>query len=98
MAVRVGIYNEPCDGGIGGSEISVAVLAEALSSRHEVEIIHHKPCIERQRLAGISGTDLSAVRMREVAAEPYAFGDAHAPWRRYKRAGAWRGSVIPTCP
>ena len=40
--MRVGIYNEPSGGGIGGSEISVAVLAEALSGQHKVEIIHHK--------------------------------------------------------
>ena len=40
--MRVGIYNEPSGSGIGGSEVSVAVLAEALARQHQVEIIHHK--------------------------------------------------------
>src|ERR1044071_10415350 len=91
--VRVGIYNEPSEGGIGGAEISVAVLAEALANQHEVEIIHHNPYMNRQRLAEISDTDLSAVRLREVAAEPYAFGSAHAPWRRYREARVWQAAL-----
>ncbi|HYP26924.1 MAG TPA: glycosyltransferase [Blastocatellia bacterium] len=91
--MRVGIYNEPPGGGIGGSEVSVAVLAEALAPRHQVEIIHHKPYMNSERLAEISGTDLSAVRMRCVEAEPYSFGRSHSPWRRYKDARGWRASL-----
>jgi L-malate glycosyltransferase len=91
--VRVGIYNEPPGGGIGGSETSVAVLAEALANRHEVEIIHHKPYMNRERLAEMSETDLGAVRMRYVAAEPYPFGSAHTPWRRHREARAWQAAL-----
>ena len=91
--MKVGIYNEPPDGGIGGSEVSVAVLAEALADRHQVEIIHHKPEMSGERLAQISETDLSAVRMRCVAAEPYPFGDARAPWWRYKEARDWQAAL-----
>jgi hypothetical protein len=76
--VRIGIYNEPPEGGTGGAEASVAVLAEALSARYQVEIIHHKPYMNRERLAEISETDLSVVQMRYVAAKPYSFGSAHA--------------------
>jgi len=68
--LKVGIYNEPPEGGIGGAETSVAVLAEALAARHQVEIVHHKPEMSRERLAQFSTTDLSAVRMRYVAAKP----------------------------
>ena len=93
LSVRVGIYNEPPGGGIGGSEISVAVLAEALASRHQVEIVHHKSCMDQERLGEISDTDLSAVRMRHVRGEPYSFGSTHDPWRRYKEARAWNADL-----
>jgi L-malate glycosyltransferase len=91
--LRAGIYNEPPDGGIGGSEVSAAVLAEALAGRHQVEIVHHKPYMNLQRLAQISETDLGAVRMRYVAAEPYSFGSAQIPWRRYREARAWQSTL-----
>jgi len=91
--VKVGIYNEPREGGIGGSEISVAVLAEALASSDEVEIVHHKQYLTRERLAEISGTDLQAVRMRHVEAEPYSFGISHSPLRRYRQARDWQSAL-----
>jgi glycosyltransferase involved in cell wall biosynthesis len=91
--VKVGIYNEPSGGGIGGSEITVAVLAEALSRQHQVSIVHHKASMTLERLAEISDTDLSAVRMRHVEAEPYSFGSARAAWRRYKEARNWRAGL-----
>ncbi len=89
--MRVGIYNEPSQGGIGGSEISAAVLAEALSrNHHQVEVVHHKPYLTRERLAHISDTDLTDVQMRLVSPEPYNFGSAQNPWRRYKEAASWQ--------
>jgi glycosyltransferase involved in cell wall biosynthesis len=91
--VKIGIYNEPSGGGIGGSEVTVAVLGEALASRHQVDIIHHRPDMDSARLAEISGTCLSAVRMRYVAPEPYSFGSARAPWRRYREARNWQAAL-----
>jgi len=88
--MRVGIYNEPSRGGIGGSEISVAVLAEALARHHQVDIIHHKPHMSLERLAEISDTDLSAIHLRYVAAEPYSNGNGRVPWRRYKQSRNWQ--------
>lgn len=91
--MKVGIYNEPREGGIGGSEISVAVLAEAFASREEVEIIHHKEYMTRKRLAEVSGTDLRSVRMRYVDAEPYSFGSGHSPLHRYRQARSWQAAL-----
>ncbi len=91
--MKVGIYNEPPEGGIGGAEVSAAVLAEALAARHQVEIVHHKPEMSRERLAQLSATDLSAVRMRCVAAVPYPFGDALSPLRRYREAREWQAEL-----
>lgn len=91
--MKVGIYNEPAEGGIGGSEISVAVLAEAMAAGHHVEIVHHKKSMDSARLAAISGTNLRAVRMREAAVAPYSFGNAHDPRRRYKEARDWQAAL-----
>ena len=73
--MRVGIYNQPAEGGIGGSEISVAVLAEALACDNRVDIVHHKPYMTRERLAELSGADLSEVRMRPVVEESVRAGE-----------------------
>jgi len=91
--MRVGIYNEPSGGGIGGSEISVAVLAEALARQHQVEIIHHKSSMDPKRLGEISNTDLHAVRMRYVTGQPYSFGTGHNPVRRYNNARLWHADL-----
>ena len=91
--MRVGIYNEPSGGGIGGSEITVAVLAEALSGQHQVEIIHHKAYMTLERLAEISNADLSKTRMRYVEAAPFSFGSARTVRRRYEEARAWHAAL-----
>jgi glycosyltransferase involved in cell wall biosynthesis len=90
--MKIGIHNEPTSGGVGGCEISVARLAEALSKQHTVEIIHHKPALTREQLAAYSGTDLSAVSLRYAQPEAYEFGSSRYPWRRYKDARLWRSS------
>lgn len=91
--MRIGIHNEPSGGGVGGSEISAARLAEALAQHHTVEIIHHKPTLTREHLEEFSGANLSSVQLRYVEYEPYSFGVSHNPWRRYKEARLWRASV-----
>jgi glycosyltransferase involved in cell wall biosynthesis len=91
--VKIGIYNEPPGGSVGGSEISVAVLAEALKERHEVEIIHHKEFLTLKLLAEISGANLDTVRMRRVEHEPHSFGNSHNPFNRYRQASAWNAAL-----
>ncbi|HWP42822.1 MAG TPA: hypothetical protein VNO14_06285, partial [Blastocatellia bacterium] len=84
--LKIGIHNEPSGGGIGGSETTVAMLAEALSRSCEVEIVHHRPTLTLERLAALSGASLSRVRLRYAAPEPYSFGSSHNPLRRYGEA------------
>src|SRR5690349_14998078 len=91
--MKVGIHNEPAEGGIGGSEVSVAVLAEALARQHEVEIVHHKPTMNAARLAEISGTVLTGVRMRFAPVDAYSFGRTHNPLQRYKAAREWQATL-----
>lgn len=91
--MKIGIHNEPSGGGIGGSEICVTILAEALAKSHEVEIIHHKKAFTRERLARYSGATLARVGLRYVAPEAYLFGSSWNPWRRYKNARQWRAHI-----
>ena len=92
-ALKIGIYNEPLSGGVGGSEISAARLAAAFAKHHQVEIVHHKPTMTREQLAEYSGENLDAVSLRYVEPEPYSFGSSHNPWSRYKEARLWRASL-----
>src|SRR5579884_3695206 len=94
--MRVGIYKEICSNGLGGGEHVMAVLAEALARRHEVELVHHYEPLTAEMLARFSHTDLGGVRCRYVEPEWNALGQrynfsyspraAHSffgpPWRR----------------
>ena len=91
--MKVGIYNEPSGGGIGGAESTVAILAEALSAADQVEIVHHRSALCLEDLRQVSGTRLNAVGLRYVAPEPYNFGCSHIPWRRYRDARSWQASL-----
>ncbi len=91
--MKVGIYNEPSGGGIGGAESTVAILAEALSATDQVEIVHHRSALCLEDLREVSGTHLDRVGIRYVAPEPYSFGNSHLPWRRYSDARAWHASL-----
>lgn len=62
--MKIGIHNVPCDGGLGGSEVSVAVLAGALAKDHEVEILHHRPAMTLDHLSQFANVELRNVRLR----------------------------------
>ena len=91
--MKIGIYNEPSRGGIGGSEISVALLAESVANAHEVEIIHHKKSFTAENLALICGVNLRAVSFRYVEPADYSFGTSWNPWRRYKNSRSWQAHL-----
>jgi L-malate glycosyltransferase len=91
--VKVGIYNEPSGGAIGGAESSVAILAEALSARHDVDIVHHRRALTEAKLADVSGTSLQAVSLRYVEPEAFSFGESHLPWKRYRDARNWHADL-----
>lgn len=64
LLMKISIYNEPEGGALGGCEVSVAVLAEALAQEHEVEIVHYRPTLTREFLAEFADVDLSRVSLR----------------------------------
>ena len=109
--MKVAIYHEHADGVVGGAEYVVAVIAEALSRDHAVDIIHHKPELTTEALQTAYGTDVSRVGLRYVPKDRTSNAWTN-PWRRYRReraryAEAGRGydlyiasvhDVPPFCP
>ena len=91
--MKIGIYNEPSRGGIGGSEISVALLAETVARAHEVEIVHHKESFTAENLFLVCGVDLKDVSFRYVEPEDYSFGTSWNPWRRYHESRSWQAHL-----
>lgn len=85
--MRITIYNEPCRGAVGGSEISAAVLAEALSQDHEVELLHYRPSLTRELLANFADVDLTCVEVRFGPSQRSYKG---APWKVLERLRAER--------
>lgn len=80
--MRIGIYNEPCGGGLGGSEVSVAVLAEALAKNHEVEILHRRPAMTLESLSQFADVDLRNVRLK-IPDPPAPKPQARNLWNRH---------------
>jgi glycosyltransferase involved in cell wall biosynthesis len=90
--MRIGIYNEPSGGAIGGSESAVAVFAHALRD-HDVEIVHHRPNLQARDLEALSGLSLDGVGLRLAAREREPFGATTVPWQRYRAAHAWQAAL-----
>lgn len=91
--MKIGIYNEPSGCSIGGAEYCVAVLAEALSSNHQVDLVHHRRSLTAEELAGRFSTNLNAVRLRYVADDHASTTATHNPLLRYKEAQTWHATL-----
>jgi glycosyltransferase involved in cell wall biosynthesis len=91
--MKIGIYNEPAGGQIGGSECLVAIIAEALARSHEVELVHHRPTLTAPQLADIASADLSRVGLRYVAREAGPYGTGGGLWRRDRTARRWHAAL-----
>src|SRR5262245_20337631 len=93
--MKIGIYKDTGVGGapLGGTEYSAAVLAEELSKRHEVDLVHHRERIDKDEFRKLFGTDLGAVQFRYVAKQADPFGRSRLPWRRYQQARSWHAEV-----
>ncbi|MFY9621703.1 MAG: glycosyltransferase [Pyrinomonadaceae bacterium] len=88
--MKIGIYNQPSSGGIGGSESVAAFLAEALAGEHQVDLLHHIGGLSADVLEGALGANLRGVQLCYVEPE---YGDRtpyfRNPWRRYQSARDW---------
>jgi glycosyltransferase involved in cell wall biosynthesis len=91
--MKVAIYNEPSDSGIGGGEYSVAVLAEALGKEHDVEILHHRRSLNVDQLAQLFNVDLATVRLRYVKYQLDRRSYGHNPLDTYREAKSWHSDL-----
>ena len=67
----------------------LAVLAEALSREHAVELIHHNPKLTRDQLRDFTGSALDNVALRCVPRDEESGQRSQLPWVRYSQARAW---------
>ena len=84
--MRIGLYIEHGVGnGVGGAELMMAYLASALSKLHDVDLVHHRPELTRERIASFSSGNYDRVTFRYVPRdqEPPAYAN---PFRRYRAA------------
>lgn len=87
--MRISLYIEHGTGnGVGGAELMMARLASAWSRGHDVELVHHRPPLTRDRLGGFTSDDLSAVAIRCVPRAPEPEPSRH-PRARLRSARLW---------
>jgi L-malate glycosyltransferase len=91
--VRIGLYIEHGMGdGVGGAELAMAYLASAWSCRHDVDLVHHRPPLTRDRLAAFTSDDLSRVNIRCLPREADSKPSRNL-LRRYRSAREWHRAV-----
>jgi glycosyltransferase involved in cell wall biosynthesis len=87
--MTIGVHAQPSTSTLGGTDVVTAVLAEALSDAHDVEIIRHGAGVTIESLGRFSGTRLERVRLRTVPALPSDAGRSYNPIRRYRQTRDW---------
>ena len=91
--MRIGLYIEHGVGnGVGGAELMMAHLASAWSRDHDVDLVHHRPPLTRDRVASFSTDDFSRVTFKYVPREEEPAGSGN-PLRRYRDARDWHRAV-----
>jgi hypothetical protein len=90
---RIGLYIEHgVGGGVGGAELLLACLASAWSRSHEVDLLHHRPALTKERLSAFTADDLSRVTVKPVPKEPYP-PETRNVFRRYREAVNWHRAI-----
>src|SRR6476469_9048732 len=90
--MKIGLYIEHGEGnGVGGAELMMGHLASAWSGQHEVDLVHHRPPLTRERFQMFSDDDLRGVTFRYVPREQEPA--AGNPIRRYLAARDWHKAV-----
>lgn len=91
--MKIGIYNEPAGNCVGGAEYCAVVLAEALCQKHAVEIVHHKPSLEKSQLTRLFRVSLDDVNLRYLPYQPQPVSVARSPWGRLRESRSWHVEV-----
>ncbi len=91
--MKIGLYIEHGIGdGVGGAELAIAFLASAWSQVHDVDLIHHRPPLTKERLSRFTPDDLSRVTIRCLPREGEA-GMSRNLFRRFRNARDWHRNV-----
>jgi len=91
--MKIALYIEHGVGnGVGGAELMMAQLASVWSREHDVDLVHHRPPLTKERIAEFSDDDFSRVTVRAVPREPDPPASAN-PFRRYRDARDWHRTV-----
>lgn len=91
--MKIGLYIEHGVGnGVGGAELMMAQLASEWSSEHQVDLIHHRPPLTRERIEMFSPDDFQRVTFRYVPREREVESSGN-PVRRYRTARDWQRAV-----
>ena len=91
--MRIGVYMEHGVGnGVGGAELMMAYLASVWSRQHDVDLIHHRPPLTRERLSLFSTDDYSRIDIQAVPREPEPEPSRNLA-ARYRAARAWQASL-----
>ena len=91
--MKIGLYIEHGVGnGVGGAELMMAHLASVWSRTHQVDLVHHRPPLTRERIEMFSADDFSQVTFRYVPREKEPEAAAN-PFRRYSAAREWHRTV-----
>jgi glycosyltransferase involved in cell wall biosynthesis len=93
MSMFVGLYNEPSGAGLGGTDTCVVYLAEELSRRHRVEIVHHQEWLTKEDYQGAFGVSLEGVSLRYCQRERFGLGQSGNPWRIYREVRDWHAGL-----
>jgi glycosyltransferase involved in cell wall biosynthesis len=87
--LKIALYIEHGVGnGVGGAELMMAYLASAWSAQHDVDLVHHRPPLTKERLSAFCADDLSRVQIRAIPREPDSAAFLN-PLRRYRAAQDW---------
>src|SRR5207247_1810511 len=78
--------------GVGGAELMMAHLASVWSREHDVDLVHHRPTLTRERLSLFSSDRYDRVNVRCIPREADAATSAN-PVRRYRAARDWQASI-----
>jgi len=91
--MKIGLYIEHGVGnGVGGAELMMAHLASEWSRAHQVDLIHHRPPLTRERIQMFSTDDFDRVTFRHVPRQPEAESSGNLI-RRYRNARDWHRFV-----
>jgi glycosyltransferase involved in cell wall biosynthesis len=93
--MKIGVFMDTgaYGGSLGGTEYCAALIAEELSRKHQVDLIHHRRAFDKDEAFKIFGTNLTEVTCRYVEPDPHPFGTSRNPWRRAQQMRAWEAEV-----